>query len=166
MILITSILLLGFAFVLQTTIVNQIFLLSGTADLILIVWLSWNLRKPSKYIWYMPLISGLLIGIISELPIWLPVIYYGVVHGFVQYITYRVWQTQLMVLFLSVLVGTFVTYGFQFVYLILIGANITFNQAFNLFILPAAVINVLIALPIFGLVGELIKLVSREEIRL
>ena len=155
MITLLGILLLGFATILQTTIASQILLLQGTVDLVLLTYLSWALRKETSGIWQWGFIAGMSIGITSQLPIWLPIGTYMLITLFINLLRKRIWQVQIISLFTTTILTTFVVLTLQWAIVVVQGSPINFSQAFNFVILPSMVLNLLVAFPIYGLMVEL-----------
>lgn len=155
MITLLGILLLGFATILQTTIASQISLLQGTVDLVLLTYLSWALRKETSGIWQWGLIAGMSIGLTSQLPIWLPIGTYMLITLFIKLLKTRIWQVQIISLFTTTILTTLLVLTLQWAIVVVQGSPINFSRAFNLVILPSMVLNLLVAFPIYGLMGEL-----------
>ena len=150
----TGLTLLGFAVILQTTIASRITLLQGPADLVLLTYLSWVLREEVTGLWQWGLIAGLVVGLASELPVWLPIATYLLITSFIHLLKKRIWQIPVISLFTTTLLGTFFVLSVQWIYVVSTGASIDFGQAFNLVILPSITLNLLLAFPIYGIMGE------------
>lgn len=138
-------------------------MLHGAADLVLLVMLSWILQIEEKSHWVWGVIAGLLIGISSAIPFWLPVVGYLVVVGIITLFQKRIWQVPLWILLVSTFIGTIVVYSLEIVYLWIIGVPIDLLQALNTILLPSLVLNMVIVYPVYGIIGEIIKLVSPNE---
>lgn len=151
---IIGVLLLGIAAILQTTIASRITLLQGPADLVMLTYLAWALREEVTNVWQWGLIAGLFVGLASELPFWLPIATYMLITALIQLLKTRIWQIPIIALFTSTLFGTFLILSFQWLYVVILGAPIDFDQAFNLVILPSMTLNLILAFPIYGLMGE------------
>lgn len=158
-----GILLLGLATILQTTIVILTPMLEGPADLVLLILIGWTLQNQQKIDWPWGVVAGLMVGIASALPIWVPIIAYVLVTFITQWLQNRVWRVQILSLFTVTFFGTFLVHGTYFLYLVLIGTPLSPQEAFNLVILPSAVLNILLALPIYGLIGEITLRIFPEE---
>jgi hypothetical protein len=149
-----GVLFLGIAAILQTTIASRITLLQGSADLVLLTYLAWALREEVTGVWQWGLIAGLVVGLASELPIWLPIATYILVTTFIQLLKTHIWQVPVISLFTTTLLGTFLILSVQWLFVVFSGAPLDFGQAFNLVILPSMTLNLLLAFPIYGLMGE------------
>ena len=146
---------LGTATILQTTIVSKINLFQGSVDLVMLIFLGWVLREEATGLWSWAITAGLVVGIASELPIWLPVVPYVLMASIITILKKRIWQLPIMSLFATTLIGTFLMLIIQWLYLILLGAPIGIESAFNLVILPSMLLNMLLVFPIYGIMGEL-----------
>jgi len=156
--------LLGFLTILQTTVVSQIPLLHGTADLLLLVILAWALQKRVKTAWHWCIIGALMVTLISALPFGITLMGYILATGLALSLRQRLWQVPVLAMFLLTLLGTLVTHAIDLVGLRLMGTIIPFTDALNLVTLPSALLNLLLAVPIFALIGDLANWMYPEEI--
>lgn len=162
--------LVTIAFLFQSTIVVDLFLLRGTSDIVLIILLSCLFNYKDQYNWYLVLYSGILVGVASELPYWIPILEYVLVVWGVKYIEIYIWQSPLLVLFVSIILGSLIIYLIDYIYIALFAVplevTISFSEAFDLVILPGLILNFLLCLPIYGLVGELFKFTEGNRVNL
>ncbi len=146
---------LGIAVLLQTTILARIPLLEGPADLVLLVLLSWSLHEQVRNAWQWALIAGLLLGWMSAIPPWVPVIAYLLATGAAWLLRRQVWQIPILALFSAAIAGTLLTHGTVYAVLRIEGRPLDLVQAFNLVTLPSLLLNLLLAIPVNGAVSEL-----------
>lgn len=152
------------AAILQTTIVSQITMLQGSADLVLLTLVSWVLLERTDTHWRWGLLAGILIGAVSAIPIFVPVVGYSLVVGFIWLLQTRIWQAPVLILFSATLFGNFVVYGLELGYVWFSGATFNFIDVLNLVLLPSLVLNMLLVLPLYGFINELAKQVYPMEI--
>ncbi len=98
--------LLGLAVILQSSVVSQVQLLSGYADLPLVLLAAWALQERVDSSWHWGAVTCLLVGFLSRLP--LPVVfggYFGVLF-LARILQRRVWQAPLLAMFSVVFFGT------------------------------------------------------------
>ncbi len=150
-----AVLTIGISVLLQSSLVVRFNLLNGAADLVLLVLVSWMLQEGSKAHLQWCLIAGLLVGFISEMPIWLPLVAYVLVMLVVRNILMRIWQSSVIVLFFVTLIGSGLVLGLEYMYLALVQGTLPFMETFNLVILPSIVLNILLILPVNALIAEL-----------
>ena len=166
MITFLGIFLLSLAVLVQTTIAGHMKLLHGTADLALLTLIALSLQERFKPIWILAAVTGLLTGLISAIPMWLMLLSYLGVSAFTHLLQLRLWQIPILVLFTTVIFGTLLIHQVSYGYLWLSGTRLNWLEGFNLITLPSILINVVLAIPIFAIIGELIKTISpgkREE---
>jgi rod shape-determining protein MreD len=152
------------AVILQTTIVVRINILHGSADLVLLTLVAWVIHEQASSGFRWGLLAGLLVGIASAIPFWLVAIEYVLVVTILGAIQARVWQAPLFTLFSSVFLGTFIINSMDFFYLWITGVSLRLDEVFNLVILPSLILNVILALPIYSIMGELAKQVYPPEV--
>lgn len=156
--------ILIFATLLQNSIVNQISVLYGAADLVLLVLVTWILQTEEKQYWIAGIVAGYLVGISSALPVWLTVLEYTIVVLLVTFFQRRVWQVPIWLLLTSVIISTMLLYGIEFGYLGITGVSFEISTVFNLFLLPSSVLNIILALPVYGVMGEVGKLLNPDKV--
>jgi hypothetical protein len=161
---IIAFILLAVAVIVQNTIVTRINLLVGTADLVLLVLLSWVLQSQETNLWKWGLVVGVFVGLSSALPFWVPVVGYTVVVVMVVLWQTRIWQAPYWMLLASTFFGTVVVYGLDIFVLWLSGTPLQLEEAFSLIILPSVILNVLFILPVYLFIGEISKMVFPKEV--
>jgi cell shape-determining protein MreD len=159
-----ALLLISIAVILQNTIVTRINLLVGAADLALLVLLSWVLHSQETNTWKWGVVTGLLIGFSSALPIWIPVVGYSFVVGLVRLLQSRIWQAPYWMLLASTFFGTLIVYGLEISALWVFGTLIDLEEAISIVVLPSVVLNILFILPVYFFVGEVSKMVFPKEV--
>ncbi len=156
-------LLIFAAAILQVTLAPRITLLQGPADLVLLILVALILQEEIKLDWRWGLLAGLILGLSSALPIWVLLISYTAASAITYYLRARVWQIPMLTLFTSALLGTLTIDSISLLYLWLSANPLNFLEALNFILLPRVIFNMLIALPVFALVGELAKIFIPEE---
>ena len=159
-----ALLLLSVAMVLQNTIVTQVHLLYGAADLMMLVLLAWVLQSNQETNLWLGVAAGLLVGISSALPFWLPVVGYTVLVWIVTVAQRQIWQVPIWLLLISTFLGSLFIYGMEVVYLLVIGVPISLLEVVNIVLLPSLVLNMIVVLPIYAVVGEILKAVYPKEV--
>lgn len=157
-----AIIFLGTAAIMQTSVVSKINLIQGSVDLVMLIFLGWVLREEADGLWTWAITAGLVVGVASELPIWLPVIPYLLIASLITLLKKRIWQLPIMSLFATTIVGTLLILAGQWLYIVLLGSPIQLESAFNLVILPSMLLNMLLAFPIYGIMGEIIVRIYPE----
>lgn len=142
---------------LQSSIVSRIPLLSGTADLPLVILAAWALQDGVDTSWHWALAAGLLVGFVSAIPIFVPIVSYLFVVLVAQLLQRRVWQSPLLAMFVVCLIGSIFLYVLSLAALQLIGVPISLGDALGLFALPGTLLNLLLAIPVFAIMRDLAR---------
>lgn len=150
-----SIPVLGGLLILQTTLVSRLPLLQGTADLLLLAVAAWSLHKRVNTSWEWSIVAGLLVTIASALPLGTAIFGYLAVTGLALLLRQRVWQAPVLAMFVTIFLGTLLTHAVSIVSLRLSGSPIPVLDALNLVTLPSLLLNLLLTVPVYGLIGDL-----------
>ena len=159
-----GVLLIGTAMVLQNSIVTRLQMLNGAADLVLLVLVSWVLQADEKQHWHWGLLAGLLMGVSSAIPFWVPVIGYNSFVVLVTLVQRRVWQVPIWLLVTSTFFGTFLIYGLEIIYRWATAVPLDLVEVLNVVLLPSLVMNMILVLPVYAFVGEIAKRVYPKEV--
>lgn len=122
----------------------------------MLILLAWVSREGIEYAWHWGFLAGLAVGIASALPLWIPLLTYVGITALAEFTKARIWQVPIFSFFILTLLGTLIIQSVFYIYLIIVGSTITFGEAFNLVILPTGVLNLLLALPVYTLIGEIV----------
>jgi hypothetical protein len=150
-----SIPVLGLAVMLQTTILSRINLLSGNADLILLILAAWALQERVKHAWVWALVAVVLVAFVSSLPWYIYLISYLTVVGVARLLTRSVWQAPLLAMFSVSLIGTLVLQMSTFVLLTLSQVRLSLGEVLAKIVLPSLLLNLLLAIPIHAVIRNL-----------
>jgi len=148
---------------LQLAIVRNLPLLGGTADLILIVLVAWAIQERTKTLWIWVLIGGGLVVLVSALPGLTALLGYGLAVGIVRLLTRRIWQVPILVLFLGIVLGTLGQHFLSLVMLFFNGQPPPLQESLTWVTLPSILLNLILSLPVYGLVSDLARLVNPME---
>lgn len=158
-----GIVLLLLAALLQTTLISRIALLQGFSDLVLVVMIAWMLQPGNYTDWKWGVPAGLIIGYISALPDWVPLAGYLAAAATCQLLNQRIWQVKLLTLLSATLLGTLAIHIVTLGYMFLSASPIDAFEALNLITVPTMLLNLILILPINGIMGELVKLLDPAQ---
>ena len=146
---------LALALMLQTAVISRITLLSGTADLVLLVLVAWSLQEQVESAWQWGAMGGVLVGLVSGVPPIAPVIGYLLAVGLARFVVRQIWQSPMVALmsvtFFATLIYNLVTY----LVLVVLGTPLGFSDVLALIILPSVFLNFLLAIPVHSLIRDL-----------
>src|SRR5512146_2372125 len=94
--------------ILQSAVISRVYLLSGLADLPLVMLAAWALQEEVDSAWHWAAAAGLLVGFISGLSWIVPVFGYLAVVALARIFQQRVWQAPLLAMFSITFLGTIV----------------------------------------------------------
>ena len=131
----------------------------------LVALVAWALQERVKNAWVWTLIGGVMISFLSALPMYTPLIGYLIITGIARLLQRRVWQTPLLVMFLTTLLGTVITQGLSILVLMASQTPINVFQALQLVMLPSILLNLVLAIPIRAIMVDLAQWAYPVEIQ-
>ena len=155
--------LLGLAVILQSSVISQIKLLSGYADLPLLVLAAWALQERVKSAWHWTALACIMLSFVSSMP-W-PVLFIGYfsVVFIAQALQRRVWQAPLLAMFSVTFTGTLFINILSFAVLRILGTPFAFADEIGLIVLPSLLLNMLFSILIYAFMRELSRWVYPLE---
>ena len=145
------------AVILQSSIVSRVTLLSGTADLPLVMLAAWAMQDEVETAWHWAIALGVLVGFVSGLSWVVPLLSYLFVIAFAQVLQRRVWQAPLLAMFSITFLGTISLSFFSLVVLRFSGISLSMADVFGLLTLPGILLNMLLAIPVFAVMRDLAR---------
>lgn len=145
------------AVILQSAIVRSVTLLSGTADLPLVILAAWALQDHVETAWHWAIAMGILVGFISGLSVFAPVLSYLVVVSLAQVLQRRVWQAPLLAMFSITFLGTIGLSFFSILELRFSGIPLPVADVLGLLTLPGILLNMLLAIAVYAVMRDLAR---------
>jgi rod shape-determining protein MreD len=158
--------ILGILVIFQTAVASRVNLLQGSVDLVMLALIAWALQPRVTNAWQWALVGGLLVNIPSSMPLGVPLLGYLAATGVALALRRRVWQVPMLAMLVATLVGTLLTLGISWVALQIIGVSLPVFPSFYLVILPSALLNLLLAIPIYTLAGDLASWLYPQELEI
>jgi len=155
--------LLLLVIILQSSIISQIKLIAGYADLMLIILAAWALQENVKSAWHWAVVACIFTGFVSNLPWFILIIGYFAVVYMAQALQKRVWQAPLLAMFSVTFAGTLVMHLISFAVLRLSGTPLPFGDVMGLITLPSLLLNMLFAIPVYTFIRDLARWVYPFE---
>jgi cell shape-determining protein MreD len=147
--------LLALAVILQSTLVSQFSLLAGYADLILVILAAWALQKGVTTGIQWAFLASIMISAISHMPWAITLVGYIGVVLLAALLQNRIWQAPLLAMFSVTFLGTLFMHLLSFAYLSFIGDPLPLGTSLGLITLPSLLLNLLLAIPLYGLMRDL-----------
>ena len=143
------------AVILQSAVISRVDLLSGVADLPLVMLAAWALQESVDSSWHWAVALGILVGFVSALPWYVPVISYVVVVALAQTLQRRVWQAPLLAMFSVTFLGTIILNILTYLVMQIGGVAMPVGDVLGLLVLPGVLLNMLLAIPIYAMMRDL-----------
>jgi hypothetical protein len=145
------------AVILQSAVISSIKLLSGFADLPLVMLAAWALQENVDTAWQWAIAAGVVVGLLSGMHWLVPVASYLVVVALAQVFQRRVWQAPLLAMFSVTFLGAVVLYAMSLFVLRLSGVSIPVTDVLGLLALPGILLNLLLAIPVYAVMRDLAR---------
>jgi rod shape-determining protein MreD len=155
--------LLALAVILQSSVVSQVKLLSGYADLPLIMIAAWALQERVKSTWHWAVLACAMLGFVSKMPWPALVIGYLSIVFVAQALQKRVWQAPLLAMFSVTFIGTLFVNFLSFAALQILGTNFSLGDVVGLIVLPSLLLNMLFSIPVYTFMRDLARWVYPPE---
>src|SRR5512146_1902761 len=110
--------------ILQSAVISRVYLLSGIADLPLVMLAAWALQEEVDSAWHWAAATGLLVGFVSGISWIVPVSGYLAVVTLAQIFQRRVWQAPLLAMFSITFLGTIIVSALSLVVLRFLGESL------------------------------------------
>jgi len=154
----------GLALMAQSAILSRLTLLSGCADLLLLLVAAWAIQERVRTAWQWAIVAGLFAGYVSALPWFTPLAAYLLTAALGRFLTRRLWQAPLLTMFVVTLAGTFLSQALALLTLQVAGRALLWGEAFNRILLPSALLNLMLAIPVYIFTRDLASLLYPEKV--
>jgi hypothetical protein len=141
--------------ILQSAVVSRIYLLSGIADLPLVMLAAWALQDDVDSAWHWAAATGLLVGFVSGISWIVPISGYLAVVALAQILQKRVWQAPLLAMFSVTFLGTIILSLVSLAVLRFSGVPLPVGDVLGLLTLPCVLLNMLLAIPVHTVMRDL-----------
>lgn len=147
--------LLTLAVIFQSAVFSQFRLLAGYADVLLVMLAAWALQEGVSTAFQWAFLASVMVSLPSRLP-W-PIYFagYAGVVWLALLLQRRVWRAAILAMFSVTFLGTVLMHLLSFVYLRLAGDPLPFADAMGWITLPSVLLNMLLALPVYGMMRDL-----------
>lgn len=143
--------------ILQSAVVSRVYLLSGIADLPLVVLAAWALQEEVDSAWHWAAATGLLVGFVSGISWIVPASGYIAVVALAQILQRRVWQAPLLAMFSITFLGTIILSLVSLAVLSFSGVPLPVGDVLGLLTLPSVLLNMLLAIPVYAVMRDLAR---------
>lgn len=142
---------------LQSAVISRVYLLSGIADLPLVMLAAWALQDEVDSAWHWAAATGLLVGFVSGISWVVPFVGYLIVVALAQVFQRRVWQAPLLAMFSITFLGTVLVSAMSFGVLRFAEVPLPLSDVLGLLTLPSVLLNMLLAIPVYAVMRDLAR---------
>ena len=143
------------AMMLQYGVFSRWMILSGSPDLVLLLIIALCLHQKHRRFWILILIIGGVVGFVSALPFFIPMVVYMAVYLASFGLKQRVWQTPLLAMFLLTFGATILVNFLSIAVLFIQRIPFNFSIALVNVVLPSVFLNMFLAIPVHAIMREL-----------
>ena len=143
--------------ILQTAVISRVYLLSGIADLPMVMLAAWALQDGVDSAWHWAIATGLLIGFISGISWVVPIVGYMTVVLLAYLFQRRVWQAPLLAMFSITFIGTILVSLLSVGVLRFSEVDLPISDVLGLVMLPSVLLNMLLAIPVYAVMRDLAR---------
>lgn len=149
--------------ILQSTIISQFSILSGTADLILLIVIAWsmNTKDGGGIVW--AIFAGVLVSLISSLSPIVPIAGYVLSAIATRAIASRTWQVPLIASFFSTIIATVILHSAS-IMVLWVNSDFVVDilQMVQIISIPSLFINLILIIPVNSVVRDIAHWVYPE----
>jgi hypothetical protein len=131
---------------------------------VLLALAAWALQERVQSAWAWAVIGGLVIGLASALPFGAMLAGYLAITALALFLRRRVWKVPVLAMFITTFFGTLLTHAITIVVMLVDGARLPLVDSLNLVTLPSLLLNLLLAVPMFVMMGDLASWLHPKEI--
>jgi len=145
---------------LQSGVASRLTLFSGATDLILLFLAAWGLQSQVKNVWLWTVIAGMAVSLMSAMPYFAPIFGYLAITVITHILKKRIWETPILAMLLVVFFGTLIQHILYFIALVTAGTPLSWETSMNFITLPSLLINMLLAIPVYAAVHEIVLFIK------
>lgn len=139
--------LLALLAILQSVIFNDLTLLDGRPDLILLTVVAWGINARSRDAMIWGLIGGLFLDLLSGLPLGTSAIILVAIAYLVSFTEGRFWEANFLMPMGAMILFSFLYHLFNLIILWILGKQIDLSYTLVRLILPSVFLNLILSLP-------------------
>jgi rod shape-determining protein MreD len=158
--------ILGLLIIFQSAILSQVHLLQGTVDLVLLALVAWAVQERVKTAWHWAVIAGLLSSLVSTMPVTAILAGYLATTGAALLLRRIFWQRPLFAMIAATFIGTLIINSISLITLRVLGTPLPLIESLNLITLPSALLNLMLAIPVYAIFGDLASWLYPVEIEM
>jgi cell shape-determining protein MreD len=152
--------------IIQSALVSRIPLLLGTPDLILLTIVAWSLQKRVRTAWHWAALGGLMVSVLSALPFGSILLGYLISVGVGLFLRKQISQAPILGMLITIFFGSLICQGIDLLALRAFGTSLPFLVTLNQIMLPSLLLNLVLAIPVFVVIGDFADLLYPVELEM
>lgn len=141
--------------ILQSTLLMRVPLLQGTPDLLLLAVIAWAIQPRVETGLHWAVIAGAVAHLTTMLPFGVPLAGYLLAAVMALFLRQRIWKARFLSMLAATLLGTIISLLISWGVLVFTGVSLPLFESLELVVLPSALLNLLLCLPVYWLAREL-----------
>jgi rod shape-determining protein MreD len=155
---------IAFLVILQTSIISRLNISLGQADLVMLFILAWCLQdKRSVGVWW-AIAGGIMMSFVSAVPWYGYLIGYFTIAIISKVLQKRLWNIPILTMVILSFVGTGIVLVISFVFVSVTQVQLPIRDSLVKVILPSSAINMVLSIPIFIVVRDLVNTVYPTDL--
>jgi cell shape-determining protein MreD len=147
---------------LQSASISRLPLIHGTADLSMLVLIAWGIHSRSNLSWILALVAGFIISLFSQMT-WLALVFpYLFILLITRLLHGKFWNSPLLAMLLMSIIGSMLVHSAALLSLFFQEILFNFSQAFSEIMLPSVFLNLLLSLPIYFLIKDILRWINPQ----
>ncbi len=152
-----------FSAIIQVTVFGKIHLLNGSADIILLIIIAWSLHENTRYSIVWTMVGALVMTYLSAMPMYGYMFIYFIMWLFIQFLKKRVWQMPVILMLFLSMFGSFFEAFMTFAILKFQGTSIPLDTALVQVVIPSLIMNMILAVPVYGIFTDIANTIYYRE---
>jgi hypothetical protein len=158
--------ILGFAVILQSTVLSQIHFVLGSIDLVMLVLIAWAVNERVKTAWQWGVIGSLFASLITAVPLLAVTASYFLSIGSAILLRRIFWQRPILAMLISAALSTVIIHGITIITMMILETPVPIIESLNSITLPSILMNLLVAIPVYAIIGDLANWVYPQPIEI
>jgi rod shape-determining protein MreD len=155
---------IAFLVILQTSIISRLNISFGQADLVMLFILAWCLQDKRRVGVWWAIAGGIMMSFVSAVPWYGYVIGYFMIAIISKILQKRLWNIPVLTMVILSFVGTVIVLVISFVFVSVTQVQLPIRDSLEKVILPSSAINMVLSIPIFIVVRDLVNTVYPTDL--
>ncbi len=161
---ILGVVVLGAAAILQSAIISRLPLINGLADLEMLLLIAWVIQPHVRSAWIWVCLASFYVSLLSALTLGALPVAYLLIFLLSLIMRQRFWKARFLTMLALALLGTLIVQAISVFAIALQGTFFSLPTVFNLVTLPSMLLNIILAVPVYAFIRDLVNWLYPEKI--